>query len=80
MKNANFENLVKQQYETLISTFSPRDQHLAKLQALGEGKHDANFVREVWKEYDRIQAEIKAREIENKISTYWQQKRNANPY
>jgi hypothetical protein len=62
MNNANFENMVKQQYEALINTFSPRDKHLAKLQALGEGKHDANFVREVWKEYDRIQAEIKQRQ------------------
>lgn len=61
MKNANFENLVKQQYEALISTFSPRDQHLAKLQALGEGKHDQNFINAVQAEYDRIQAEIKQR-------------------
>ena len=58
----NFENLVKQQYEALINTFSPRDQRLAKLQALGEGKHDQNFVREVWEEYDRIQADIKQRQ------------------
>jgi hypothetical protein len=62
MKNANFENLVKQQYEALINSFSPRDQHLAKLQALGEGKHDQNFIDAVWKEYDRIQAEIKQRQ------------------
>jgi hypothetical protein len=62
MNNANFENMVKQQYEALINTFSPRDQHLAKLQALGEGKHDQNFINEVWKEYDRIQAEIKQRQ------------------
>lgn len=78
MKNANFENQVKQQYEALISTFSPRDQHLAKQQAIGEGKHDQNFIDAVQTEYDRIQAEIKARKIENKISTYWQQTRNAN--
>ena len=62
MKNANFENLVKQQYEALINSFSPRDQHLAKLQALGEGKHDQNFIDAVQTEYDRIQAEIKQRQ------------------
>ena len=62
MNNANFENQVKQQFEDLISTFSPRDQHRARQQALGEGKHDQNFIDAVQTEYDRIQAEIKQRQ------------------